>query len=113
MHRRPHLIPCAIAAAFLVGALARCPYGYYILLRWVTCASAVYVAFAAHEWKRFAWVWLFGVVALLFNPLVPVHLSRGVWQPIDVATALLFVAAGAGLSRPPSEQPASRCADRS
>jgi len=30
------------------------------------------------------------VVALLFNPLVPVHLSRGMWFPIDLAVAYWF-----------------------
>ena len=100
---RPHAIPCAVAALFLLGAMGTWPYGYYTLLRWVTCASAVYVALVTHESKRFAWVWPFALAAVLFNPLVPVHLSRGVWRPIDVATALLFVTAAAGLSWPPRE----------
>jgi len=99
MHRRPHAIPCVIAAAFLLGALARWPYGYYTLLRWVTCAGAVYVALTAQGWKHIVWVWVFGFVAVLFNPLVPVHLSREIWQPIDVAAAALFVAAAVTLLR--------------
>jgi hypothetical protein len=28
---RPHLIPALIAGAFLLGALAKWPYGYYVL----------------------------------------------------------------------------------
>lgn len=97
MGRRPHTIPSLVAAAFLLGALAHWPYGYYTLLRWVTCASAAYVAFNAHGWKRLAWVWPFAFIALLFNPLVPVHLSREVWQPINIATGLLFVMAAVAL----------------
>jgi hypothetical protein len=100
--RRPHLVPCLIAAAVLLGALGGWPYGYYTLLRWVTCAAAVFVAVAVYDWKRTAWVWVFGFVAVLFNPLVPVHLSREIWQPIDVVTAVLFTAAALALSRPPS-----------
>ena len=33
--------------------------------------------------KRVAWIWIFGILALLFNPLAPVHLQRATWQIID------------------------------
>lgn len=36
---------------------------------------------------------MFGVIALLFNPIVPVHLSRSIWSPIDIAAAVAFIAA--------------------
>ena len=36
----------------------------------------------------------FVAVALLFNPLFPVHLSRELWAGIDVATAAMFIAYG-------------------
>jgi len=100
MKRRPHLAPCVIAAGFLLGALVRWPYGYYVLLRWVTCASAVFVCYTAYGWERMAWVWVLAFVAVLFNPLVPVHLSRPIWQPIDTLAAVLFIAAAATLAAP-------------
>jgi hypothetical protein len=31
-----------------------------------------------------------GAVALLFNPLVPVHMSRHDWQRLDVVGAFVF-----------------------
>ena len=100
---RPHLIPSIVAAAFLLGALGRWPYDYYVVLRVVTCASAAFVAFNAHKWQRMRWLWLFGGIAILFNPLVPVHLSRVTWQPIDVLTAVAFLVA-AGLLAGPRER---------
>jgi len=84
----------------LLGALGAWPYGYFTLLRWVVCAAAVFVAIQAYGWKRATWVWAFGLVAALFNPLAPVHLSREVWRPVDLATAALFVAAAVVLSGP-------------
>jgi signal transduction histidine kinase len=66
------------------------PYGYYQLLRFVVCGVSVYVAFMAYAWKRLWATWLFGIMAVLFNPLVPIHLSRELWQPIDFACAALF-----------------------
>jgi hypothetical protein len=38
-------------------------------------------------------MWIMGVAALLFNPLIPFHLSRGIWSFLDAAAALLFVLA--------------------
>ena len=88
--KRPHLIPALIAAALLLGALVDLPYGYYQLLRFVVCGMSVYIAFTAYNWQKMWAVWLFGFIAVLFNPLIPIHLSREIWQPIDVICAILF-----------------------
>src|SRR3972149_5625390 len=97
---RPHFIPCVIAATVLLGALGRWPYGYYQLLRWITCGAAVFVAICSYGWQKIWLVWLFGFVAVLFNPLVPIHLSREVWQPIDVICSMLFISWGTLLKEP-------------
>lgn len=91
MDRRPHLIPSLIAAAMLLGALVDLPYGYYQLLRFVVCGAGVFVAYIAFTRKKIWAVWLFGFVALLFNPLIPIHLSKEIWQLIDFICAILFV----------------------
>jgi len=98
---RPHFIPSLIAAAMLLVALVPWPYGYYMLLRWVTCAAAIYVAYKAYVWGT-AWAaWAFGFVAALFNPLLPIHLDRELWRPIDVTAAAAFVLAVFLLRQPP------------
>ena len=89
--KRPHLIPSLIAVAMLLISLADLPYGYYQLLRFVICGVAVYVAYTAYNWQKIWVVWLFGFVALLFNPLIPIYLSREIWQPIDVICTILFI----------------------
>ncbi len=92
--QRQLLAVCAfIAAAMLVGALGQWPYGYYILLRWVVTSVAILVAVLALTWQRTWVVPVFTLVAILFNPIVPVHLSRSTWQPIDIGTAVIFVLA--------------------
>lgn len=91
LEKRPHLIPSIIAAAMLLLSLAPWPYGYYQLLRFVVCGVGVYVAYTAYSWQNIWAVWLFGFVALLFNPLIPIHLSRELWQPIDVICAIVFI----------------------
>ncbi len=57
--QRPHLIPALVAAAMLLGALANWPYGYYQLLRFVTCGVAVYVAYTAYNCQKMWAVWLY------------------------------------------------------
>jgi len=85
----------------LLLTLAPWPYGYYQLLRFVVCGAAVYVAVTAYKWQR-TWVtWLFGFIAVLFNPLIPIHLSRDIWQPIDLISAILFLVAVLILKKPP------------
>jgi len=103
--QKPHIIPCVIAALMLLGALGDWPYGYFQLLRWTTCAAAVFVAFSAYQWQKIWTVWVFGFVAVLFNPMVPIHLSREVWQPIDVGCALLFFVIVFILKKPTEEKP--------
>jgi hypothetical protein len=56
---------------------------FYTLLRWVCCAAFAYSAVTAFQMKRVAWTWIFGVLAILFNPLVRVYLQRATWQAID------------------------------
>lgn len=91
LEKRPHLIPAVIAAAMLLLALAPWPYGYYQLLRFVVCGIAGYIAFMAYNWKKIWAVWLFSFVALLFNPFISIHLSKELWQLIDVICAILFM----------------------
>ena len=87
----PCLIPAIIAAVILLFALAPWPYGYYQLLRLVVCGVALYMAFVAFNLQKILAVWVFGFVAILFNPLIPIQLSREIWKPIDVICALLFI----------------------
>lgn len=86
-------IPQAIAGVMLLWALCpENPYGYYVLLRWVVCPCFGYAAFQAHEKNKKRWVWVLGILAVLFNPLFPLHLNREMWFVID----LLAVAVSAG-----------------
>jgi hypothetical protein len=104
LEKRPHLIPAIIAAIMLLLALTSWPYGYYQLLRLVVCGVSVYVGFMAYNWQKMWATWLFGSIAVLFNPLIPILLSREIWQPINAACALLFVVVTFILQKPTEEK---------
>ena len=66
------------------------PYGYFVFLRIVVCIGAfVFAAIFAGE-KREMLVVLFAGIAILFNPLFPVHLTRDKWLVFDALTIVAF-----------------------
>lgn len=80
-----------LAILFLLGALGDHPYGYYQFLRWIIMAVGGYLTFLAYNSERKIWVWIFGLITLLFNPIIPFYLSKDVWQFIDVIVAIIFL----------------------
>lgn len=101
---RPHAVPAAVAALSLLAALGQWPYDYYTLLRFVVCGAGAYTAFVMYQWHRTGLAWLFGFIAVLFNPIVAVHLSRDLWQAIDLIVAAVFVVAAAAIRKPVAKQ---------
>ena len=79
----------------LVFALFPLPYGYYQLLRIGLCGVIGYLAL--REWQLgggqvSAWVWVLGLTALIYNPVFPLHMTRGIWSIINIATIAVLAA---------------------
>ncbi len=81
-----------VAALLLVIGVATLPYGYYTFLRIVSCAVFVIAAKVSYDRKRKLLPWAYGVLALLFNPIIKVHLPKEIWGAIDVASAIFLLA---------------------
>lgn len=80
-------IPQAIAIAMLLWALyPKNPYGYYMLLRWACCGVFSYLAYQAFLNRSYGWVWVLGITAAVYNPIVRVHLNRELWTVINLIT---------------------------
>ena len=80
-----------VGSVLLFWTLSRHPYGYFTLLRWVVCATAVYSAYLSTTVNRVPWAWVFGLIALLFNPLIPARIDRATWAYLDVTVGILFL----------------------
>lgn len=83
------LIPIAL---LLIG-LADLPTGYYTLVRIVVClvsALSCYLSYKSDEKIGIATV-TFAVLAILFNPIIPIYLQdKGMWTVIDIVAAVLL-----------------------
>jgi hypothetical protein len=81
-------------AAMLLWAVAvGGPYSFFLLLRIVVTTNAVLVCFMFYKRNDYIWLLFLGV-AILFNPVLPVHLTRSVWKTIDLIVMFLFVVSG-------------------
>lgn len=67
------------------------PYGYYVFLRWIVTGVAIFVLWTAYNLKKQGWLWLMVGIAILFNPIIPIHLDKGMWMVIDFIVAILFL----------------------
>jgi hypothetical protein len=87
------IIAKLIAAVMLFAALGRHSYDYYTLLRWVGCGVCAFTAYQSLQRGKIGWVWIFGIAAVMLNPIAPLHLKRDAWAIIDAAVAVLLLAA--------------------
>ena len=98
-------IPQAIVIPILLWALNPTnPYGYYILLRWICCAAFVYLAIQAQNMEKQGWVWILGVTAAIYNPILRVHSTREMWSLVDLVTIGLALASILALKSDKAEQ---------
>ena len=83
------LVPIAL---LLIG-LADLPTGYYTLVRIAVCfisALSCYWSYKSDVKIGIASV-VFGLLAILFNPIIPVYLqNKGAWTVIDLLAAILL-----------------------
>lgn len=75
----------------LLALPAGWPYGYYTLLRWVVCLTTGYLAYEGYKQGRRKSPVLLGAIALLFNPIVPVHMSKSDWAAADLIVAVILI----------------------
>ena len=81
-----------ISAGLLFLGAVSMPSGYYDLLRWVICAAALFVAFANYINDKSFWGIGFGIIALIFNPIIPLYLyDKFAWMIIDIGAGLMFL----------------------
>jgi hypothetical protein len=85
------IVPKLIAASLLFGTFTRHSYDYYTLLRWLVCGVSAFAAVRAGRLNKSSWTWAFAIIALFYNPIIPVHLKRDSWAWIDPSVAIFLL----------------------
>ncbi len=67
------------------------PYGFYVLVRFVSMCVFAYLAIVSNKSKNTRLAYLFGALALLFQPFARIALGRLLWNVVDVAVAVLLI----------------------
>ena len=81
-----------ISTIFLLSALLEgWAYGFFTLLRCVVFGSSAYLTWLAYNYEKGDWCWIFGFIALLFNPIISVYLYRELWVVIDFLVAVFLI----------------------
>lgn len=84
-----------VLAILLLLCLLPMPYGFYQLVRFVAFAAFAYLAYNANQRKYQNEVFVFIVLALLFQPFFKIALGRTIWNIVDIIVAVgLFISLG-------------------
>ena len=80
-----------ILAALMLLCLAPMPYGYFQLVRFVAMVAFGLMAYRYYVNNKAIAATVFGVLALLFQPIYKIALGRATWNVIDVLVAVLLI----------------------
>jgi len=81
-----------MATMLFLAVLPIWPYGFYTLMRLLISGVCAYAVIKSQNFPVFLQhKALLIILAILFNPLVPVHLDRSIWLPIDIFSGGYFI----------------------
>jgi len=79
-----------IPTILLLIAIGDLDYGYYQILRVVITISAIFFAFNLKDLNNVGFLSMI-IIAILFNPLLPIYLIKDVWTILDLICASIFI----------------------
>lgn len=77
-----------IVAILLFLCLGDMPYGYYQFVRFMALIGFVILAYYSNRQGKDIEVFIFGALALLFQPFFKITLGRQLWNIIDIIVGL-------------------------
>jgi hypothetical protein len=67
------------------------PYGYYQFVRFSAFVGFTYLGYEAYTKEKQNEMFIFGALALLFQPFIKIALGRTLWNIVDVVVALFLI----------------------
>lgn len=80
-----------ILAILLIVCVLPLPYGYYMLVRFISMIYFIYAATIFINNKRIAFCIIAISIALLLQPFFRIVLSKPIWNFIDVIIAIILI----------------------
>lgn len=102
MGKIPTPVIYIMAGMLFIGA-APLPYGYYTLLRLLACGFFIWAAIINHQEQGKVLPWVFGFLAVLFNPIIKIYLPKEFWMVIDISAAIFILATKSKISESSNE----------
>lgn len=91
IYQSTSLIASGIVAFLAISSIW--PYGFFQLVRWIVCFSAAYNAYQHGLNEKYFWSTIFVFIAILFNPIAPIHFNKEIWQYIDFIVGTVMIVA--------------------
>ena len=87
------MIKCCniLLAIALLICLMPMPYGYYILIRYISAITFGVMAYGYYFQKQKKMYITTLSLALLFQPLIKLPLGRDIWNFVDIVTAIFLI----------------------
>jgi hypothetical protein len=77
-----------VLAVLLLLCLHDMPYGYFQFVRFAATVGFAYLAYSANEKNRKNEVFVYIVLAILFQPFIKIALGRTIWNIVDLIVGI-------------------------
>lgn len=84
------LVKVILAVLFFL-CLLDMPYGYYQLVRFIGLIGFAILAYQAFQEKNQPAIFIYVLLAILFQPFVKIALGRELWNVIDVIVSVFLI----------------------
>ena len=81
-----------VPALLLLIGIADLDYSYYQVLRIAITIFAMISVFILKKYNKLVVAMV--AIAILFNPIIPFYLNKGIWIILDIITAVIFIISG-------------------
>ncbi len=90
--------PLLLASALLIGSvLFVWPHYYYVAMRIVVFVATGYLIWYCSRTRHRLWALVMAIIAIFFNPFVPIRFAQNPWHAIELVAALLLALSAFGL----------------
>ena len=69
------------------------PYGFYTMLRIIVTLTSAIIIYQSYKKSNIfnEYAIIFSLIMILYNPFIPVYLSREIWLPINFVTSGIYL----------------------